>query len=90
MRKSIFLLLGISFITGDIIGQDIKYDVASIPDSLKKDVAVVKRYHNTIFTVNDIDRASLKVHTVYTILNKNGCVRHFMNDQVCQVTFTPH
>ena len=72
MRKSIFLLLGISFITGTLVGQDIKYDVASIPDSLKKDVAIIKRYERKVFTVTDIDRATFKVHQVFTVLNSTG------------------
>ena len=52
--------------------QSIKYDAASIPDSLKKDVSLVKRYESTLFEVSDIDRTSTKIHRVYTILDKNG------------------
>ena len=65
-------MLGISFTIGDLIGQDIKYDVASIPDSLKKDVAIIKRYERKLFTVTDIDRATFKVHQVFTVLNSTG------------------
>jgi len=44
------------------------YDVASIPDSVKKDANVIKRYENTVFEVTAIDRASIKSHEVYTLM----------------------
>ncbi|WP_315822800.1 DUF3857 domain-containing protein [Paraflavitalea speifideaquila] len=45
------------------------YDVASIPEEAKKKTSVIKRYENTIFEVTGIDRATLKTHEVYTLLN---------------------
>jgi hypothetical protein len=52
--------------------QDIKYDTASIPATLKKGANVIKRYENIVFEVADIDKAVLKTHQVYTILNSRG------------------
>ncbi len=47
-------------------------DVASIPDAIKKNANVVKRYENTFFEITDIDRAYLKVHKIFTVMNENG------------------
>lgn len=47
-------------------------DVATIPDAIKKNANVVKRYEHTFFEITDIDRAYLKVHKIYTVMNENG------------------
>jgi hypothetical protein len=52
--------------------QDIKYDAASIPEPLKKGAHVVKRYERIFFEVTDLDRAMLKTHQVYTVLDGEG------------------
>lgn len=71
-KKSLVLCLCVHLFSFALYSQQIKYDFASIPDSLKKDAWVVKRYENTSFEVSDIDRASIKIHQVYTVLHKNG------------------
>src|SRR5262245_33332216 len=48
------------------------YDLASIPEAVKKDADVINRYEDIFFEVTDIDRASLKVQQVYTVLNEEG------------------
>jgi transglutaminase-like putative cysteine protease len=53
-------------------------NVASIPDSLTKNASVVKRYENSFFEITDIDRAYLKTHEVYTILNPDGANKLFI------------
>lgn len=58
--------------------------VSAIPDSLKKNASVIKRYENSFFEITDIDRGYLKTHEVYTILNEDGAARlnvteHFDN-----------
>ena len=56
------------------------YVLAAIPESVKKDADVVKRYENVFFEVTDIDRAELKSHTVYTIFSDKGS--HILNFRV--------
>ncbi len=72
--KKIFVL-----ITGALLGTGVfaqipitAYMLASVPESIKKDADVVKRYENIFFEVTDIDRAVLKKHTVYTIFSPKG------------------
>jgi hypothetical protein len=52
--------------------QHISYNLASIPDSIKKNASVVIQYEQRIFTVEDIDKASLNVHRIYTVVNEDG------------------
>lgn len=48
------------------------YAASDIPETLKKNASVIKRYENIFFEVTDIDRAYLKSHIVYTVLNAEG------------------
>jgi Domain of Unknown Function with PDB structure (DUF3857) len=73
MKKNVLLLLCVVFfVTMDGFAQSISYDAATIPPALKKDVGVVKRYEDIQFEVTDIDRAILRVHQVFTVLNSDG------------------
>ncbi len=55
--------------------------VSAIPDSLKKNASVIKRYENSFFEITDIDRGYLKTHEVYTILNEDGASRLNITEQ---------
>ncbi len=50
----------------------LKYPVADIPDSLKKDADVVVRQEVKVFTISAENRATLSVHYAVTILNERG------------------
>ncbi len=71
MKKPLLLIVLIlsSFL---IKAQMPSLEVSAIPDSLKKNASVVKRYENSFFEITDIDRGYLKVHEIYTILNADG------------------
>lgn len=78
MKKILLLTTIIPVLLLHSFSQTIKYDAISIPDSMRKEVSVIKRYENTLFEVTDVDRATIKIHQVYTILNKLGeHVLHF-------------
>ena len=69
MKKILLLTVQVLLVTVFTQAQLPSYDVAVIPDSVKKDASVIKRYENTIFEVTAIDRASVKTHEVYTLMN---------------------
>ncbi|AXY73283.1 DUF3857 domain-containing protein [Paraflavitalea soli] len=76
------LLLTVSILSSFLIqAQMPSLNVASIPDSLKKNASVVKRYENSFFEITDIDRGYLKTHEVYTILNADGAYKLFFSEQ---------
>ncbi len=52
--------------------QGISFSALMIPDSVKKNANVVTRDESIEFEVQDVDKASMKVHTVMTILNESG------------------
>lgn len=52
--------------------QVISYDLAGVPDSIKKNAEVVVQFENKVFTLQDIDEASLYVRKIYTIVNEDG------------------
>jgi hypothetical protein len=48
------------------------YSAALIPEAIKKNASVIKRYENIYFEITDIDRATLKVQQAYTVMNEDG------------------
>lgn len=71
MRKIAFILSCILFATAASAQFDIT-SMAEIPEPVKKDADVVKRYEQIFFEVTDVDRAKYTVHQVYTVLNSDG------------------
>lgn len=69
MKKILWLIAPVLLVAVFTQAQLPSYDVAAIPDSVKKDASVIKRYEHTIFEVTAIDRASIKTHEVYTLMN---------------------
>ena len=56
----------------ELKGQTISYNLATIPDSIKKNAGVIMQYENKVFTVQDIGEAFLHVRRVYTVANEDG------------------
>jgi hypothetical protein len=52
--------------------QLVSYDLATVPQEVKKDADVIKRYEDILYEVTDIDKAFMKVQQVYTVLNEEG------------------
>lgn len=48
------------------------FDLSTVPEPVKKDANIIKRYEDIVFEVTDIDRASLKVHKFLTVKNEKG------------------
>jgi hypothetical protein len=48
------------------------YALSSMPDIVKKDADIIKRYENIEFEVKDIDRSSYTVHQIVTVMNEKG------------------
>ncbi len=48
------------------------YSIASIPEELRKNALVVRRYEKVLFEANDIDRANITYHKVITVLHEAG------------------
>lgn len=72
MKKILLALLPAILLFQAGKAQVTSYAASDIPETLKKNASVIKRYENIFFEVTDIDRAYLKSHVVYTILNANG------------------
>ena len=71
MKKVIIIAFYIvSFVISK--GQTISYNLATIPDSIKKNAGVIMQYENKVFTIQDIDEAFLYVRRVYTVVNEYG------------------
>src|SRR6185436_4664575 len=70
--KNIFCLIALIFPGAAVLCQNISYDLSAIPDSIKKNADVIVQYENKVFTIRDIDEATLHIHTIFTVVNENG------------------
>ncbi len=66
---TVFVVL---FFNTSFAGHDKKYPVSAIPDSLKKSALAVIRNEEIIFDIKNIEKATLQVRYVVTILKKAG------------------
>lgn len=48
------------------------YAVSEIPEALTKNASVVIREKNTVLNISKIDQMNFDVHSVMTVLNKDG------------------
>lgn len=52
--------------------QNISYVLSSVAEPVKKNAHYITRYENQVFQVTDIDKASLNVHRVVTVVDADG------------------
>ncbi len=67
-----FPLITFLCIIGSLQAQISPFALLPIPDTVKKDADIVKRLEEINFEVTDIDRSSLSVHQVITVMNEKG------------------
>lgn len=72
MQRHLILLCAAMLLTTLVYAQIISYNLSAIKEEVKKNASVIKQYENIIFEVTDIDRASLNVHKVLTVVNEEG------------------
>src|SRR5687768_4705101 len=72
MKKCLFLLTTLCITWGLQAQVTTLYALSSMPDIVKKDADVIKRYENIEFEVKDIDRSTLTVHQIITVMNEKG------------------
>lgn len=73
MMKKVLLLPAFLVLLGLVAQAQItSFDTRMVPDTVKKDAAVIKRFESYHFEVTDIDRAILKHRKVLTVLNDYG------------------
>lgn len=85
--KKLLLPVVLVLLFDSLMAQLPSYDAASIPEAIKKNASVVKRYEDIVFEVTDIDRATLSVHQVLTVLNENGKRALQFAEYTSRVTF---
>jgi hypothetical protein len=70
MVRRIFICAGLMGLTMQVLAQ--QYNVALIPDSLKKDARAVMREEEYVLEIKSPEKAIVKKHHVITILNENA------------------
>jgi transglutaminase-like putative cysteine protease len=78
--KNLLFLISLLFCTSTIAKEDSKFPVSAIPEELKKDVNVVFREDQMIYTIHSKSNATYKIYQVITILNTNG--NHYAQEVV--------
>jgi hypothetical protein len=70
--KKRLLIIPALCIAWSLQAQITSYDLSSVPEPVKKDADVIKRFEDIVFEVTDIDRSSYKVHKMVTVKNEKG------------------
>lgn len=70
--KKCLLIIPALCIAWSLKAQITSYDLSSVPEPVKKDADVIKRFEDIVFEVTDIDRSSYKVHNMVTVKNEKG------------------
>ena len=65
-------MLFIGYTACCLSGYGQSYPASAIPEKLREGAHAVKRFEEISFVVTDIDNATLRVHQVYTVLDKQG------------------
>ena len=71
MKKGVLYIFFITMAL-TVRSQVISYNLSAVPDSIKKDARVIVQLEDQVFTIEDIDDASLRVHKIYTVVNEDG------------------
>jgi hypothetical protein len=79
MRIGVLICL-LSVLAVDTFAQGGQYALAAIPDNLKTNANTITHLENIEFNVEDLDRATLKVHKIFTVLSENGRSSLFFNE----------
>jgi len=72
MKKSGIYFISFLLLSFALKAQLISYNLSAVPETVKKNASVVKQFEEYVFTVDDIDKASLSVHTISTVVNEDG------------------
>lgn len=67
-----YILMVAIFYCNAVLSQQQVFDVASIPESLKKDAHSIKRLENIDFEIVDVDKAYYRVKTITTVLDPSA------------------
>src|SRR5687767_4002101 len=70
MKKLILAVSCLAFVVTK--AQPTFLDLIKIPDSIKKNASVIKQYENIVFEVIDLDRATVEVQQIFTIMSEEG------------------
>lgn len=68
MKYCLFSLVVFVF----VCSANAQYNLAAVPEALKKNAAVITHLYNTEIGIEDVDKATIKVHKIFTVLNEEG------------------
>ena len=73
MRKAVLYLLLLSATCDPAAAQSgWLYSLANVPETIKAKANVITHLHNVDLKVEDIDKATLSVHKIFTVINGDG------------------
>ena len=72
MKKTTGVFLLIAFINQFATAQSWAYSLATIPEAIKHKASVIKHLENIDLEVEAIDKVTLNVHRIFTVMNDEG------------------
>jgi transglutaminase-like putative cysteine protease len=72
MRKNLVIAAIMVLAASPVLAQNISYVLSSVSEPVKKNAHVITRYKNQVFEVTDLDKATLTIHDVTTVVDREG------------------
>jgi transglutaminase-like putative cysteine protease len=72
MRKHIIVAAIMALVVMPVFAQDISFLLSSVSEPVKKNAHIITRYKNQVFEVFDIDKATLNIHDITTVVDAEG------------------
>lgn len=72
MKKIIGFFLLVAFTSQFVSAQSWVYNLATVPEAIKHKASVITHLENIDLEVEDLDKVTLNVHKIFTVMNEEG------------------
>ena len=77
MQRTVYMKNKISLFTAILFSlsaaaQKVPYSLAAVSETLKNKASIITHLENTDFEVESLDKATLRVHKIFTVMNEGG------------------
>jgi transglutaminase-like putative cysteine protease len=72
MERNIIYFLFLNFFSLTVSGQPGPYSLMAIPEAIKTKASIIIHVENIDLEVENLEKATLKVHKIFTVLNEEG------------------
>ena len=72
MKKNIIHSLWLTLAYLSAAGQSVSYNLTTVPEAIKNKASVITHFENIDIEVESLDKITLSVHRIFTVVNEEG------------------